>query len=64
MTDKTLRRARHRAHGKSALHLVGAWVAELRLVLGRLKTADRSDEITAVEDSGREISHSAPDGPE
>jgi predicted transposase YbfD/YdcC len=45
---KTLRRSFDRASGKSALHLVSAWAAEQRLVLGQLAVDDKSNEITAV----------------
>lgn len=45
---KTLRGSHDRAQGRPALHLVSAWVSDLRLVLGQLKTADKSNEITAI----------------
>jgi len=45
---KTLRGSHDRAQGSPALHLVSAWVSEIRLVLGQLKTADKSNEITAI----------------
>lgn len=45
---KTLRCSHDRANGKSALHLVSAWVTEPRLVLGQLKTKDKSREITTI----------------
>ena len=45
---KTLRGSHDRAKGSSALHLVSAWVSEMRLVLGQLRTADKSNEITAI----------------
>ena len=38
----------YREHGKSALHLVSAWSSEHRLVLGQVKVADKSNEITAI----------------
>lgn len=34
--------------GKSAIHLVSAFAAESGLVLGQVKTADKSNEITAI----------------
>jgi hypothetical protein len=37
-----------REQGKSALHLVSAWSSEHRLVLGQVKVADKSNEITAI----------------
>ena len=45
---KTLRRSFDRAAGKSALHLVSAWAAEQRLVLGQLAVDGKSNEITAI----------------
>lgn len=45
---KTLRRSFDRAAGASPLHLVNAWAAEERLMLGQMKVAADSNEITAV----------------
>ena len=45
---KTLRRSHDKTNGKSAIHMVSAWASEIRLVLGQLKTADKSNEITAI----------------
>jgi len=45
---KTLRGSRDQANGKSAIHLVSAWASDIRLVLGQLKTTDKSNEITAI----------------
>jgi predicted transposase YbfD/YdcC len=45
---KTLRRSHDRAKGSAAIHLISAWVSEIRLVLGQFKTADKSNEITAI----------------
>jgi predicted transposase YbfD/YdcC len=45
---KTHRRSYDRANGKTALHLVSAWAAENRLVLGQIAVADKSNEITAI----------------
>ena len=45
---KSLRRSFDRAAGASPLHLVSAWAAEERLVLGQMKVAADSNEITAV----------------
>jgi hypothetical protein len=50
LDGKTLRRSHARATGSPALHPVGAGVSELRLVLGQLKTAHKSNEITAIPD--------------
>ena len=45
---KTMRRSYDRAEGQSPLHLVSAWAAERRLVLGQLAVDGKSNEITAV----------------
>lgn len=45
---KTLKGSYDREQGKSALHLVSAWASEHRLVLGQVKVADKSNEITAI----------------
>ena len=45
---KTLRGSYDREQKKSALHLVSAWASEHRLVLGQMKVADKSNEITAI----------------
>lgn len=45
---KTLRRSFDRAAQKSPLHLVSAWAAGSRLLLGQLATEEKSNEITAV----------------
>jgi len=45
---KTLRRSFDRAAGKSPLHMLHAWSAEHRLVLGQLAVDGKSNEITAV----------------
>ena len=45
---KTLRRSFDSAHDLPALHLVSAWAAENRLVLGEVPVDDKSDEITAI----------------
>src|SRR5262249_56047123 len=34
--------------GKDALHLVSAWATQHGVVLGQVKTADHSNEITAI----------------
>lgn len=48
LDGKTLRRSHDRRRGKSAIHLVSAWARENGLVLGQLKVADKSNEITAI----------------
>jgi predicted transposase YbfD/YdcC len=45
---KTLRRSFDSANDLPALHLVSAWSAENRLVLGEVPVDDKSNEITAV----------------
>jgi len=45
---KTLRRSFDSATGKSAIHMISAWSTEAGLVLGQLKTEDKSNEITAI----------------
>lgn len=48
LDGKTLRRSHDRGAGKAAIHLVSAWAATNRLVLGQVKVDDKSNEITAV----------------
>ena len=45
---KTLRGSHDRINGKSAIHMVSAWVSDIRMVLGQFKTDDKSNEITAI----------------
>lgn len=45
---KTLRGSHNRKQGKSAIHLVSAWASEQGLLLGQVKTEDKSNEITAI----------------
>jgi predicted transposase YbfD/YdcC len=45
---KTLRGSYDRTLEKTALHLVSAWSSQHRLVLGQVKVADKSNEITAI----------------
>jgi len=45
---KTLRRSHQRSVGKGALELVSAWARKNRLMLGQVKVAEDSNEITAV----------------
>lgn len=45
---KTLRGSHDRTNGKSSVHMISAWASEIRLVLGQLKTHDKSNEITAI----------------
>ena len=48
LDGKTLRRSFDHAKGRGPLHLVSAWAAANRLVLGHRATAEKSNEITAV----------------
>jgi len=45
---KTLRRSHDRGAGLGALHMVSAWAADNRLVLGQVATEEKSNEITAI----------------
>lgn len=45
---KTLTGSFDKASGKGALHLVGAWATQQRLVLGQVATDQKSNEITAI----------------
>ncbi len=45
---KTLRRSFDRASSKAAIHMVSAWAAGNRMVLGQVKTEEKSNEITAI----------------
>jgi predicted transposase YbfD/YdcC len=45
---KTLRRSFDQAAGRSAIHMVSAFASANRLVFGQIKTAAKSNEITAI----------------
>ncbi|MFL5255084.1 MAG: ISAs1 family transposase [Rhodopila sp.] len=45
---KTIRRSGHKRSGKAAIHLVAAFAARQRLVLGQVKVAEKSNEIIAI----------------
>ena len=45
---KTLRRSHNRRDGTAAIHMVSAWASENGLVLGQVKTDEKSNEITAI----------------
>jgi len=45
---KTLRGSFDAASGKAAVHVVSAWLNDLGLVLGQVKTEAKSNEITAI----------------
>jgi len=48
LDGKTLRHSFDTAGGRGALHVVSAWAATNRLVLGQVKVDDKSNEITAL----------------
>ncbi|MCD6038939.1 MAG: ISAs1 family transposase [Gammaproteobacteria bacterium] len=48
LDGKTLRGSHHRKKGRNPLHLVSAWATSRRLLLGQIKTNDKSNEITAL----------------
>jgi predicted transposase YbfD/YdcC len=45
---KRLRRSHHGRLGRAAIHMVSAWASANCLVLGQLKTDEKSNEITAI----------------
>lgn len=45
---KTLRHSYDRSSNKAAIHMVSAWATENRMVLGQVKTEEKSNEITAI----------------
>lgn len=45
---KTMRGSGDKATGKHPLHIVSAWTSENNLVLGQVKTDEKSNEITAI----------------
>lgn len=45
---KTVRRSHHKKTGKAAIHVVSAFAARQRLVLGQVKVAEKSNEIIAI----------------
>lgn len=45
---KTLRRSKDNFHDQPAIHIVNAWANSNQMVLGQLKTEDKSNEITAI----------------
>ena len=48
LDGKTVRRSHDRGNGKAAIHMVSAWAATNRLVLGQVKVDEKSNEITAL----------------
>jgi predicted transposase YbfD/YdcC len=47
---KTLRRSYQEGGAKAPIHMISAWSARQRLVLGQAKVAEKSNEITAIPD--------------
>lgn len=45
---KSLRRSFDKASGKAAIHMVSAWSNENQIILGQVKTEEKSNEITAI----------------
>jgi predicted transposase YbfD/YdcC len=45
---KTVRRSGHKKAGKAPIHMVSAFAARQRLVLGQVKVAEKSNEIVAI----------------
>ena len=45
---KTLRRPHDKSKGKTAIHMVSTWATQSNLVLGQVKTTEKSNEITAI----------------
>lgn len=45
---KKLRRSHDRSSNKSAIHMVSAWASQNRVVLGQVKTDEKSNEITPI----------------
>lgn len=45
---KTAKRSHHKRHDKSAIHMVHAWAAQNGVLLGQIKTKEKSNEITAI----------------
>lgn len=45
---KTSRNSIDKSKGKKAIHMISAWSSEYNLVLGQIKTSEKSNEITAI----------------
>jgi predicted transposase YbfD/YdcC len=45
---KTLRRSFDRASSRAAIHMVSAWASENGVVLGQVRTDEKSNEVTAI----------------
>ncbi|MEM9949863.1 MAG: ISAs1 family transposase [Cyanobacteria bacterium P01_D01_bin.36] len=48
LDGKSARHSYDTGQGKGAIHMVSAWASENQLVLGQVKVADKSNEITAI----------------
>lgn len=48
LDGKSARHSYDKGAGKGAIHMVSAWANENQLVLGQVKVADKSNEITAI----------------
>ena len=48
LDGKTVRRSHDKDNGKEAIHMVSAYATDAGLVLGQIKTAVKSNEITAI----------------
>ncbi len=46
---KTLRRSYDKGSNKAAIHMVNAWASQTGMVLGQLKTSEKSNEIKAIQ---------------
>ena len=45
---KTLRRSHDKSNDKKAIHMISAWASSNQVILGQLKTQEKSNEITAI----------------
>lgn len=45
---KTLRRSHNKKLGYGVIHMVSAWANSNKLVIGQVKTEEKSNEITAI----------------
>lgn len=45
---KTLRRSHDKSDNKKAIHMISAWASSNQVILGQLKTEEKSNEITAI----------------
>lgn len=45
---KTLRRSHDKSNDKKAIHMISAWASSNQVILGQLKTDEKSNEITAI----------------